>query len=153
MGKIFEYSCDQVVSEWCFRKKYHNSFHLVVLLPWVLNKNEKGNTNYHCIFVSFKSQLYPKQGSSHGDSHSRPVWPKKLSIISPCLGKVKVLAILSDIEYLIILVDIQRSHENGKWVSCVSTRVYILSNKKLLCCSTLIKLFHHYSRDNRGKAS
>ena len=56
---------DQVVSEWYFRKKYHNSdgsrFHLVALLPLVLNKN--GNTEYHGIFISFKSQLYSEQGS------------------------------------------------------------------------------------------
>ena len=57
---------DHVVSEWYFRKKYHNSdgssFHLVAFLPLVLNKN--GNTEYHGIFISFKNQLYSKQRSS-----------------------------------------------------------------------------------------
>ena len=42
LRKNFEHGCDQVVSEWYFRKKYHNSdrshFHLVVLLQLLLNK-------------------------------------------------------------------------------------------------------------------
>ena len=34
-------------------------------------------------------------------------------------------------------MDVQRLHENGKWISCVSTGVYTLPNKKLLRCSAL----------------
>ena len=34
-------------------------------------------------------------------------------------------------------MDLQRLHEIGKWISCVSTGGFTLSNKKLLCCSTV----------------
>ena len=58
----FEHSCDQVVLEWYFRKKYHNSdgsgFHLVVLLPLVLNKKIKMETQ------NIRASSYPLKVSS-----------------------------------------------------------------------------------------
>ena len=76
--KVFRNCCertlkwDQVVSEWYFQKKNHNSdenrSHPVVLLPlkkfsFSCRKNKNENTEYHGIFISVKSQLYSKQES------------------------------------------------------------------------------------------
>ena len=48
---------------------------------------------------------------------------------------------------LIILVDIQRLHENSRWLSCVSTRVYTLPNKKLSCFSALFYKIISFTAD------
>ena len=64
----------------------------------------------HGTFISFKSQLYSIFlwfGS----------WPKSK---------------LSDNSNLIILVDLQRSHENDKWILSVSNGVYVLLKKAFL---------------------
>ena len=94
------------------KKNYNNSdgvcSHAVVLLPLVLNKKKlKHRVSWHLDIVQ-KSTLL---------SHFYFVCLIKFSIISPCLGKVKVLI-------LIILVDVQRLHENGTLILCVSNGVY-----------------------------
>ena len=48
----------------------------------------------------------------------------------------------SDNSNLIILVDIQRFHENGNWILCVSNGVYILFKRSFLAALRFfIKLF------------
>ena len=55
----------------------------------------------------------------------------------------------SDNSNLIILVDIQRFHENGNWILCVSNGVYILFKRSFLAALRFfIKLFI-YSRVNQ----
>ena len=44
-----------------------------------------------------------------------------LKIISPYLGKGKLF---SDNSNLTKFVDVQRLHENGEWITCVSDGVY-----------------------------
>ena len=56
------------------------------------------------------------------------------SIISSCLGKVKLS---SDNSNLIILVDVQNLHENNNHVYCVSNGVYTLFRKGS-CSFTLL---------------
>ena len=74
----------------------------------------------------------------------------EFSIISPLLGKVEVLPINSN---LIILVDVQRLHENNEF------HVFLVG---FLLCQTksfyaapqrFIKLFPNYSRDSSVKES
>ena len=49
----------------------------------------------------------------------------------------------SDNSILIILVDVQHSHENGKLILCVSNGVYVLFKRSFLAAPhCFIKLFH-----------
>ena len=78
-------------------------------------KNENENTKYYGTFIPFKSWLYSKMGNpffcfGHG-----------VCIISSCLGKIKSFFNNSK---QAIFVDVQRLHENGKWIVCISNKVY-----------------------------
>ena len=84
---------------------------------------------YHGTFISFKIHLYSKQGS-----------PIFLLFGSWNVGLSQSF---SDNSNLIILVDIQRLHENSKWILCVSNGVYILFKINFLAAThCFIKLFH-----------
>ena len=71
------------------------------------NNNE--HTEYHVIFITFKDQIYSKQGSHV--SFLFGTWT--FGIIFPCLGEAKVSTVNSD---LTNFVDVQRLHENIKRV-------------------------------------
>ena len=58
--KNFEHRCDQVLSEWYFREKNITTTE-VVFIQLLSYKNE--NTEWHDIFIPFKSQVNSKQGS------------------------------------------------------------------------------------------
>ena len=67
--KNFEHSCDQVLSEWYFRKKNITTTEVVFIQLLSYNvvskqkKNRNENTECHGIFIPFKSHLNSKQGS------------------------------------------------------------------------------------------
>ena len=69
------------------------------------NKNEL--TEYHGIFIPFKSWIYSK----HGSPIFHFFWVMGFSIISLHFGKGQVF---SDDSNLTNLVDVQPLHENGK---------------------------------------
>ena len=92
-------------------------------------KKKKKNAEYHDTFISFKNHLYSNQGS-----------PIFLLFGS---WSVRFRQIFSDNSNLVILVDIQRLHENGKWILCVSNGVYILLKRCFLAAPhCFIKLFN-----------
>ena len=68
------------------------------------HKNKNKNTEYHRMFISFKSHLYSNQGS-----------PIFLLFESWSLALYLLVWVKSKF-YLIILVDVQRFHEKGKLI-------------------------------------
>ena len=111
-----------------FEKNYHNS------------DRSRSNTEYHGTFIWFKRYLchgtivpclYSKQGS-----------PIFLLFGSWCVGLSQSFF---DKLNLIIWVDIQRLHENGKWILRVFNGFYILFKRSFLAVAhCFIKLFHLY---------
>ena len=126
--------------EWHFRKKITITATEVVLIHLfsltVVSKQKKNeNTEYHDTSISFKSHLYSKQVS--------PIFLLFGSWSVVFISMFRLSQSFSDNSNLIILVDIQRLHENGTRISCVSNGVYILFKRSFLAVThCFIKLFH-----------
>ena len=76
-------------------------------------------SSYHSKVSSTQNMRVP--------SHFSLAWVMEFNIVSPCSGKV-----FSGSSNLTNLVDLQRLHENGKWVMCVPDEVYTLFKKTFL---------------------
>ena len=93
-------------------------------------KNKNEFMEYHGIFIPFINRIYSKSGSL--------IFPFFTSWGLVLYLQIFVKAkIFSDNSNLTNLSDVQRLHENGKWIKYVYDRVYTLF-KKWSCCSTLL---------------
>ena len=108
----------------------------------IICSKQKTKMVSHGIFISFKSQLYSKQGS--------PIFLWFGSWTVALYLHVRVKSKFSDNSNLIILVDLQRSHENGKWILFVSNGVYTLLKRAFFLSHLVLSTFFIY---NRVKAS
>ena len=136
-GKTLNTAVIKELSELHFRKititvielVFIQVFFLTVGSKQKINKNE--NTKYHCTWYHWSISSTEKR-----QSHFSLVWVMRFSIISSCLGKVRV-------SNQAILADVQRVQKKGKWI-CVFYGVYNLFKKIfLLLHTTLLKCFIH----------
>ena len=105
------------------------------LLPLFLNKKQNENTKYHGTFISLKSHLYSKKRG--------PIFLLFGSWSLVFISMFGLSQSFSNNSNLIILVDIQRLQENGKWILCVSNGIYILFKRNFIVAPhCFIKLFH-----------
>ena len=126
-----------------FEKNYQNSDRnsshpIVVSYRCFKTKNINENTEYHGTFILFKRYLY--HGTIVPCLYSKQGSPIFLLFGSWCVGLSQSFF---DKSNLIIWVDIQRLHENGKWILRVFNGFYILfkwSFRAVAHC--FIKLFH-----------
>ena len=108
LRRNFEHSCDQVTFRMALRSNYYNSAEVVLIQVSFLTvsskqKNKNEHTEYHDIFISFKSHVYSKDGS--------PICSQNLVLYLCVWVKVKFFY---DNSNLTNLVDIQSLHENDK---------------------------------------
>ena len=108
--------CDQVLLEWHFRKKFTITAAEVVLI--------------HLFSLTVVSKQKLKIKSRNTMAHS---WHFHESIFllfgswsMVCISMFGLSQSFSDNSNLIILVDIQRLHENGKLILCFSNAVYFV---------------------------
>ena len=124
LRKNFEHSSDQVTFRTAISRKITITVTEVVLIQvFVLIIGSKKNYNWkHHSRVS---------STQKWESHFSLVWFMEFSIISPCLSQI-----FSNNSNPAILIDVQRLHENGKWIICVSNDAYTLFNKTFLLLLT-----------------
>ena len=98
--------------------------HLFSLTVFSKKLNICHGTQYHGTFIPFKSHFYSEQKSSN-----ILLFGSRSAV---CISMFELSQSFSDNSNLIILVDIQRLHDNGICISCVSNRVYVLFKRSFL---------------------
>ena len=98
-------------------------------------KSKNKLTEYHGIFILFKSRVYSKHGSPIFSLFGS--W-KMVSYLH-VWEKAKLLQVTLN---LTNLVNIQHLHENGKWIKCVFDGVYTLLKNDLAVPHCSIKMFY-----------
>ena len=141
LKKNFKHSCNQVLSEWRFWKKITITATEVVLIQLfsltVVSKTKQKMKTRNTTAPSYHSKVTSIQNK--GISFSSCLFHGMYCYIS----MFGLSQSFSDNSILIILADIQRWHENGKWVLCVYNGLYALFKRSFLVAPhCFIKLFH-----------
>ena len=128
MRKNFEHSCDLVLLKCYLRKNINITATVDVLIHLfsltVASKQKIKMEKRYTVTLSYHSKVYSKQRS--------PIFLMLGSWNVVFISMFLLSPSFSDNCNLIILVDIQRLHENSKWVLCASSGVYILFKNSFL---------------------
>ena len=128
MRKNFEHNCDPVLLECYLRKNIAITATVDILIHLfsltIVSKQKIKMEKRYTVTLSYHSKVYSKQRS--------PIFLMLGSWNVVFISMFLLSQSFSDICNLIILVDIQRLHENSKWVLCASSGVYILFKNSFL---------------------